>query len=125
QAHQNGFGAAARFQPENRTPVIEQIEFDIAAAAVKLILPFVFAIRLFHPALNNRKVSVNQRISGILDEGKILFLVVLKIVEEYSGDTSNLTAMLQRKVLVTPCFEAGVKIGIMTVARLFEDTVKM
>src|SRR5947207_13684593 len=45
QTHQNGFGASSCFQTENRTAIIEKIKLHITAAAIELVLTFVFAMR--------------------------------------------------------------------------------
>src|SRR3569833_1787893 len=44
QRHQDGFGAAARLQAEQRAAVIHQIELDVAAATVGLEVAFAFAV---------------------------------------------------------------------------------
>ena len=38
QAHQNGFDVAAGFQAESSAAVVQQVEFDVAAAPDQLML---------------------------------------------------------------------------------------
>src|SRR5207253_6154648 len=45
KAHENRFRAAARFQSENRSAIIKEIELHVTPATVTLVLTFVVAIR--------------------------------------------------------------------------------
>ncbi len=57
QRHQYRFDAAARLQPEDRSPVIDQVEFNITSPAVQLEVPFALAVRRVLALLDDRQVG--------------------------------------------------------------------
>lgn len=52
--------APARLQPEVRAPVPDQVELDIAAAAVELELAFALAVGCADAALHDGQVGVQK-----------------------------------------------------------------
>src|SRR5690606_16162879 len=50
QGHQDRLGPAARLEAEERAPVVDQVELDVAPAPVELPAPLALAVRRRPPA---------------------------------------------------------------------------
>src|SRR3989338_2524695 len=103
--HQDGFGAAVALQTEDGAAVDHQVEFDIAAAPVKLEIALAFAVRSIHAALENRHVGRQKEITDALLDGEgVGEIRFTKVVEENAADAARLVAVLEVKIFVAPFF---------------------
>src|SRR5262245_18471266 len=111
QRHEDGLGSATRLQPEERAAVVDQVELDIAPAAVELEaslpLPKRHGPALFQDGKIGRQEGVADRAREA--EGKIE-VALSEVVEEDAADAARLIAVLEVKVAVAPRLEARVVI---------------
>ena len=68
QRHQDGFRIAAGHQTELGAAVVDQVEFDVAAAALELPGALGLSVRLVAAPLDDRQVGVEERLAAVLDE---------------------------------------------------------
>src|SRR3546814_4249984 len=68
--HQDRFGAAAGLQTEMRAAIPDQIEFDIAPAAIQLPVAFAFAVRHVFAAFDNRQIGVEKMVADAALQGE-------------------------------------------------------
>src|SRR5262245_16896213 len=94
KTHQNGFGSTARLETENRSTVVEEVEFDIPSTSIKLVLTLIFAILFTHTAFCDRQVGFKKCIPHILNKSEMLFTVAFKVVEEDTAYATHLAAVL-------------------------------
>src|SRR5262249_21315781 len=120
QRHENRFYPAPGLEAEQRAAVVNQVEFDVAAAAEFLKLPLAVAECLVLAPAGDRQVGVEEAGAAVADERERPFRVAFQVVEENSADAARLVAVLQKEILVTPLFEAAV-VGRHGVA--FADTL--
>src|SRR5439155_13298920 len=118
QGHQYRFGAAGRLQAEQRAAIINEIELDIAAAAIGLEIPLALAVRKTFPALDNRKIGWKKMVADAASklEARIETALV-QIIEENPADAARLAAVLEIEVLVAPAFETGIVVGAESLER--------
>src|SRR5580704_8620684 len=116
QGGEDGLHIAARPQAENRAPVMEKIEFHIAAATNELLLPLRFGPGLFDIGAQKPGVEVEKLRADRLREGKIRFRIPRpQIVEENPADAARLAAMLQEEIFIAPFLVARMR-GALPVA---------
>src|SRR5262249_21393988 len=99
KAHQNRFGPAPGFQSRNSSSIVQEIELNIAASAIELILTFTIGIRLNHAPLGDRHVGIEKRVADVADECKVPLTIPFEIIEKHTADTAHFTAMLQGEIL--------------------------
>src|SRR5881396_2648059 len=118
QGHQYRFGAAGRLQAEQRAAIINEIELDIAAAAIGLEIPLALAVRKTFPALDNGKIGLKKMVADAASklEARIETALV-QIIEENPADAARLAAVLEIEVLVTPALETGIAVGAESLER--------
>src|SRR6266545_2028449 len=94
QGGQDGLDIAAGLEAEKRAAIVEQIEFDIAAAADELLLAVRFSPAALHVSPNDRRIDVEECTADILHESKIGVPVAgIEIIEEDAADAARLVAM--------------------------------
>src|SRR5262245_53401194 len=124
QRHEDGLGSATRLQPEERAAVVDQVELDIAPAAVELEaslpLPKRHGPALFQDGKIGRQEGVADRAREA--EGKIE-VALGEVVEEDAADAARLIAVLEVKVAVAPGLEARVVIRAEGLERLLAGAV--
>src|SRR5262249_59862548 len=102
------FDTPAGLEAENRSPIVKQIEFDIAAAAKLLEFAFPLAIGNTFAALGDRQVSVQKMIAAIPHEGEEGPKATFQVIEENAADAARLLAMGKVEILVAPLLEPRV-----------------
>ena len=117
KTHQNGFGSATRFKTENRAAIVEEIELDIAAAAIKLILTLLLADTAHSCVVVAMGTYASRKcVADLLNELEILVPVAFKVIEKKAADAAHFSAMFQREVFVAPLLELRIKARIVTIA---------
>src|SRR5437016_8637782 len=92
--HQDRFVAAARLQPEQCTAVVYQIEFDIAAAPVRLKIAFTLAVRHRLAPLHDRQIGIEEAVADALHHRETLRKVErIEIVEKDAAHAARSLAM--------------------------------
>src|SRR5882672_163938 len=111
QRHQYGLRAPARLQPEQRAAIIDEIEFDVTSAAVRLKIALAIAVWKIPAALQQRQICGQQVIADAAHQSEAsIEAAVVQVVEEDPADAARLAAMLEIEVLVAPALEAGIEI---------------
>src|SRR6266545_6880141 len=126
ERHQYRLRAASGLQSEERPAVVDEVELDVAAAAVGLEIPLALAVGEAPPPLENRKVSRQKMLADAAREIETeveAFLV--QVVEENSADPARLAAVLEKKVLVAPALEAGIAVRSERIERLPTSQVEV
>src|SRR5690606_19172810 len=99
QRHQDGFSAPARLQAEQRAAVENQVEFDIAAAAVGLKITFAFAVVVIAATFDDRQIGVEEGVADRAGETESLFerqvAVCTEVVEEQAANAARLVAVFE------------------------------
>src|SRR5262245_24518229 len=86
QRHEYRFRAAARLQSEQGAAIIDEIEFDIAAAPVGLEVPLALAVGDAPAALHDGQVRRQKMIAHALQQPEAaLEAAVVEVVEEYAA----------------------------------------
>ena len=117
QRHQDRLYIAAGLQPKAGTPIIEQVEFDIAAAAHKLMAALFVGPRQPHARPHDRRISTEERFADPADKGKIaLPVTAVEIIEKDPAGAARFVAMLKEKIFVAPLFEPDMAFRVVTVA---------
>src|SRR5690606_4924671 len=111
-AGQDRLDIAARLQPEHGAAVVEQVEFDVAAAADELFLAVRLRPVLVEVPTHEVLVHDEEGAADILHEGEVgvpaaLLGRAFQPVEEDAADAARLVAVRQEEILVAPGLEAG------------------
>src|SRR5881396_2068710 len=126
QGHQYRLSAAGRLQAEQRAAIIDEIELDIAAAAISLEVSLTLAVRKIFPALDDGKISREKMVAdGASELETRIETSLVQIIEENPSDAARLAAVLEIEVLIAPAFEAGIAIGAESLERLPARGVKV
>src|SRR5215470_4938216 len=64
QRHQDRFRPPARLQSEDRSAVIDQVEFDVPPAPEQLKYAHAFAITVMSPKIDNRQKGRQESLAG-------------------------------------------------------------
>src|SRR5882762_6452783 len=122
--HQNRLGAAAGLQAEQGSPIVDQIEFHIAAAPVQLEPALSLAVGLILAALEDGHVGGQKVIAYAAREGERPFESALaEIVEEQAADPSSLIPVRQEEITVAPLLVSMVRAGAERLARVASGAV--
>src|SRR6185436_1180698 len=81
QAHQYGLGPSPCFQTEEGSSVVKKIEFDIAAAPVKLKLTLLLRVSFRQATPGDRQVRVQKGVAKFADKREILFTIAFHVIE--------------------------------------------
>src|SRR6478609_1870975 len=101
QRGQDRIDITAGLEAEDRAPVIEQIEFDIAAAADQLLLAILGAPRRSEIATHQRWIDLQEGAADVLREGKIgLPIATVEPVIENAADAPRFLAVRQIEIFV-------------------------
>src|SRR5216117_4564443 len=96
QRHQYRLSAAGRLQAEQRAAIIDEIELDIAAAAIGLEVSLTFAVRKISPALDDGKIGREKMVADAAREAYTsVEAAVVQIVEENPSDAAWFAAVLE------------------------------
>src|SRR5262249_1342682 len=107
ERHQDRLRAPARLQAEQRPAIIDEIEFDVATAAVRLEIPLALSVGEAHAALRHGQVGREEMIADALRQPEAaLEAPVAEVVEEYAADAARLAAVLEVEVVVAPALES-------------------
>src|SRR5690606_11319638 len=101
-AHQDGFGAAAGLQAEQGAAIVDQVELDVAAAAVELEVALALAVGGVAAPFDDRQVRVEEAVADRAHVGEVAVEVAVQVVEEQAADAARLLAVLEVEVLVAP-----------------------
>jgi len=111
-------------QAKNRTPVIDQVELDVATAAIQLELSLTVTVGMILAIPNNRAVGWQEAVAGRPQKLKTAIEpVFVDVIKEQPTDTTRLIAVLQEKILVTPGLVARVEVITKRIARRFGGLV--
>src|SRR5438067_85536 len=100
---QDRFGAAARLQAEQRAAIPDEIELDVAAAAIRLKIALSLAVRRILAAREYRLVRSQKVIAHRFRQGEAALESALSdIIEKNPADAARLAAMLEKKIVVAP-----------------------
>src|SRR6185295_8941732 len=111
QRHQNRLDIAAGLQAEQRAAVVQQVEFDVAAAADQLMLALLRGPRPVHALAHDARIGGEHRAPDGLGEGEVLFPVAaVDIVVEDAAGAARLVAVWQEEILVAPFLELHIRI---------------
>src|SRR3954452_6230358 len=98
--HEDRFGAPARLQAEQGAAVVDQVEFDIASAAVGLEFALALAERQALSSLDDRQIGGQEMLADRAHQREAGVEVGLgEVVEEDAADAARLVAMLEVEVL--------------------------
>src|SRR5262249_1744809 len=97
-----GFNITAGLEAENGTAIIEEIEFDVAAAADQLFLavrlcPWQCEIFANQPRIDSQECTTN-----VLCERKCLIPIRFEIVIKYAANTARFISVFEKKIVVAP-----------------------
>ena len=92
---------------EDRAPIVEQIELNIAPAAHELLIALSIIPRLGKIAADDFRINRQKCLTDITGEGEIRREARgrSEIIVEDAADAARLSAMLQIKIFVAPFFE--------------------
>src|SRR5262249_35654031 len=93
QRHEDRFDPTTGLEPKNRTSVIEQIEFDIAAAAIFLESTLPVVIGFVAAPLYNGEVSLQECIAAVAHKREQGLPIAFEVIKENATDTARLTAV--------------------------------
>ncbi|KAG1543551.1 hypothetical protein G6F50_013976 [Rhizopus delemar] len=88
QAHQDAFAAATALQAEQRTAIVNKVEFHVAATAVQLELAFALAMGRVLALLHDRQVRLQEAIADRAQVIEIALEVAMQVVEEQAADAA-------------------------------------
>ena len=126
QAHQDRLGAPAGLQAEQRAAVVDQIEFDVAAAAIQLEFALALAVGMSLAALDDRQIGIEKPVADRLRQREAaLEAAGIEIVEEQPADAARLVAVLEEEVLVAPALVARIDVVRRTARTVARDAVPM
>src|SRR5437870_7098321 len=109
QGHQDRLDIAAGAQPEPGAAVVEQVEFDIAAAAHQLMLPLLRRPGPVHPRPHDTREDREKGFPDGPDKGEVaLPISAVEIIEKDPADAAWLLAMRQIEILVAPFLEPDI-----------------
>src|SRR3954447_7007848 len=118
QAHQDRIHVAARLQAKQRAAVMDQVEFDIAAAADQLVFTVRCAPRLAHAAADDAWINVKKCLPHVANKAKIrLYVATEVVVEEDAARSTRLLPVRQIEVAVAPRLEFWIVGRVVPVAR--------
>src|SRR4051812_36100436 len=109
EAHEDGFDVPAALEAKERPPVVEQVEFDVAATPAELRGAVGVRPPRLAPALHQRRIRGQERVAHGLDESGLL--PPAQVIEEHAADPSLRIAVRKKEVLPRPRREAGVAVG--------------
>src|SRR5437773_4670979 len=96
ERQKNRFGTSTRLQTEQRPAIPHQVEFDVAAAAIRLEIALVFAVRQILTPSENRLVCREEMIADRFGQREAaLESAVCDVVKKNPADAPRLAAMLQ------------------------------
>src|SRR3569623_925720 len=93
---------AAGLEAEDGAAVVEQVEFDISAAAHELLLALGLAPRLGEVSAHEFGIDRQEGAADLLREGEGRVPVALEIIVEDAADAAHLVAVLEEEVLIAP-----------------------
>src|SRR6266568_37266 len=97
ERHQYRLRAASGLQSEERPAVVDEVELDVAAAAVGLEVALALAVGKAPPPLENRKVSRQKMLADAAREIETEVETFLaQVVEENPADTARLALRPRR-----------------------------
>src|SRR5690606_1440084 len=96
------FAAAARLQAEVGAAVPDQVELDVAAAAVELELALALVVLHGAATLDDGQPGVEEAVADRAHIGEVAFEVVGEVVEEQAADAARLIAVPEDEVVVAP-----------------------
>src|SRR4030095_5611750 len=95
-------------------PAPDQLKFALA-----------FAVTVISPEFDNRQIGRQESLAGILHESEKPLYIALQIIEEDPAHAPRFVTVFDEEVFVAPLLEAGVIIGVVFVACLFERAMEM
>src|SRR6266581_3261664 len=126
QGHQDRLDPPARLQAEQRAAIVDEIELDVAAAAIGLKIPLALAVRHPAAALGNGDVGGQKMIADAAQERKAAVeSALVQIVEKNPADAARLVPMPQLEIFVAPALEAGVAVCAERRERVTATAVKV
>src|SRR3546814_7589613 len=86
-----------------RAAIPDQIEFDIAPAAIQLPVAFAFAVRHVFAAFDNRQIGVEKMVADAALQGEAPRETAdMPVVEEQATDATRFISMLEEEIVVAP-----------------------
>src|SRR5262249_44335288 len=84
-----------------------------------------FAVTVMSPEFDDRQIALQESLAAILHESEKLLHIALQVIEKDPAHASCFVAVFDEEVFVAPLLEAGVIIGVVFVACLFEYAMEM
>src|SRR5690606_2964249 len=117
QRHEDRLGAPAGLQAEQGAPVVDQVEFHVATAAVELEVPLPLPPGQSLATGDDGPVGGHVAVPHGAQEGEALLEAQLaELIEEEPPHAPGLGAVPEVEILVAPALEAGVEAGAERVA---------
>src|SRR6266567_938423 len=109
QRHQDRFGATVGLQAEQRSAIVDEIEFDVAATPIRLEFTLARDVRLVLAPREDRLVGRQEMIADAARESEaVLEPAIAQIVVEDPANAAWLVAMAQKEIFIAPALEPGV-----------------
>src|SRR3546814_3790725 len=94
QAHQDRVDIAAGLEAEQGAPVVDEVEFGVAAAPFELPGLVLFGEGRLHPPPHQFRIDVQERLADLAGEGEIgveeAFQVIVERSEEHTSELQSL-----------------------------------
>src|SRR6185503_2944804 len=109
---QDGFGAAARLQSEQRAAIPDQVELHVAAAPIRLEVALAIPVRRVLASREDRRVHRQESVADRAREGEApVEAFGVEVVEEDAADAPRLLAMTQIEVIVAGALHLRIERG--------------
>src|SRR5579875_2857627 len=106
QGHENRLDIAVGLEPEQGAAVIDEVEFDITAAADQLLAALFGRPGLEHVAPDEAGIDGEKRLADIAGEGEIpLPVPAVEVIEKNAADPARLVAVPDEEVFIAPRLE--------------------
>jgi hypothetical protein len=100
---------AVRLKAEERAPIVDQVELDVASAAIGLEVALAIGVGEILAPEQYRFVGGEEMAAHALRQSEAVFESALaQVVEKNAADAARLRAVLEEKILVAPGLEPRV-----------------
>src|SRR5690606_32829422 len=105
-AHQDRVDIAAGLQPEQRPPVVDEVEFDVAPPPFELARPLRLPERHAHAAADELRKDGQEGLADVAGEGEVPAEIAFEMVVEDAADAAVHVAMGNEEIVVRPFAES-------------------
>src|SRR5688500_4957299 len=126
QRHQYRLGAPTRLEPEERAAVVDQVEFHVAAAPIRLKGALALAVLNIHAAFDDGQIGGKEMLAHASRQREArLEPRFIEVIEENPADAARFPPVPDIKIFVAPLLETGMAIGTKSRERLAANAVEM